>query len=177
MTSPTESQFRIEQGKLTDVLPDDNNANKHSARGMGALEKSLRKRGFFRPTAAFGKGVDKPVMGAGNLTQETAVSIGMDDAIFIYTDGTRPIVHVRTDIAPGSKEAQALAIEDNRVAELSLSWDVEVLAGMEAEVLGELWSPSELSELGDKWANEQEGSAAELDVAERRCPQCGYVLP
>lgn len=163
MTSPKESQVRIEQGKLTDVLPDSQNANKHSARGAATLEKSLRKRGFFRPTAAFGKGVDKPVMGAGNLTQETAVSIGMDDAIFIYTDGSKPIVHVRTDIAPGSKEAQQLALEDNRVAELSLSWDVEVIAGFPADVLGDLWTPAELSDLGQAWAGEQE--------AERRAAQ------
>lgn len=153
MTSPMESQFRVEQGKLSDVLPDPQNANKHKTRGQSTLEQSLRKRGFFRPTAAFGKGVDKPVMGAGNLTQETAISIGMDDAIFVYSDGTKPIIHVRTDVAPGSKEAVQLALEDNRIAELSLDWDVEVLAGLDADVLDGLWTADELSDLGQQWAD------------------------
>lgn len=170
MTSPMESQFRIEQGKLSDVLPDAQNANKHTARGQGTLERSLRKRGFFRPTAAFGKGVDKPVMGAGNLTQETAIACGMDDAIFVYTDGTKPIVHVRTDIAPGSKEAVQLALEDNRTAELSLSWDVEVLAGLDAATLDGLWTADELSDLGQQWADAQKAAqddpGAQVDKAE-----------
>ena len=136
----------MEVGKLSDVLPDDQNTNAHPLRGASTLEKSIRQRGFFRPTAAFGKGVDKPVMGAGNLTQETALNIGMDDAIFVYTDGTKPIVHVRTDVAPGSREAKLLSVEDNRSAELSLSWDAEALAGMDIDLSG-LFDADEIDEI------------------------------
>jgi hypothetical protein len=91
----------------------------------------MRRRGFFRPIAAAGKGVEKPVIKAGNLTQETAVSIGLDEqAIFVYTDGTRPIVHVRTDIEPDSAAAAALAIEDNESQRLSYEADVDILAAL-----------------------------------------------
>jgi hypothetical protein len=124
---------RVEVRPLTDALPDNANVNKHTARGSKLLENSMRRRGFFRPIAAAGKGVEHPVIKAGNLTQETAVNIGLDqEAIFVYTDGTRPIVHVRTDIAPDSVEAAALAIEDNRVAEESLDWDLDLLATLAA---------------------------------------------
>lgn len=97
MTEP-----RIEIHPLTDVQPDDTNANKHTAKGARFLENSMRKRGFFRPIAVAGKG-GKAVIKAGNLTQETAVNVGMDEAIYVYTDGTRPIIHVRTDLDPDSR--------------------------------------------------------------------------
>ncbi len=175
---------RVEVGKLSDVLPDAQNANKHSLRGAKAIETSLRQRGAFRPMAAFGKGVDKPVMGAGNLTQETAISIGMDSASFVFSDGTKPIVHVRTDVAPGSKEARKLALEDNRSAELSLDWDIEVLAGLDAATLEGLWTPEELSDLGQQWAGavpnvdfkEYDESVAD-EVQYVTCPKCGERFP
>lgn len=165
------ADFRVEVHKLTDADPDPENANLHTARGQQIVEESLRKRGAFRSLAAFGKGVARPVIGAGNLTQETAIGIGMDEAIFVYSDGSKPIVHVRTDIAPGSKEARKLALEDNRAAEVSLNWDVGVVAGFDADVIAGLWSPAELSTLGQQWADEHdedppEDPGAQVDKAE-----------
>lgn len=128
-TAPPPAAPRVEIHPLTDADPDAENANKHTQRGAKYLENSMRQRGFFRPIAAAGKGTGKPKIKAGNLTQETAVNIGMDkEAIFIYTDGKRPIVHVRTDLDPDSPEAAMLALEDNRTAEVSLDWDHDVLA-------------------------------------------------
>lgn len=118
---------------LTDALPDDANLNKHTQRGMKLLENSMRRRGFNRPIAAAGKGAENPVITAGNLTQETAVNIGLDkEAIFVYTDGTRPIVHVRTDVAPGSAEAIALGLEDNEIGKQSYSPDIDLVAQLAA---------------------------------------------
>lgn len=128
------TQPRVEIKKLTDALPDPNNANEHTQRGQAQLEKSMSKRGFFRPMAAAGKGVEKPIIKAGNLTQETAIALGMDEAIFIYTDGSRPIVHVRTDLDVDGEDATLLALEDNRIAQLSLNWKPDVL-GLQAEQL------------------------------------------
>jgi len=140
---------RVEVRPLTDALPDPHNANKHTQRGAGMLERSMRKRGFFRPIAAAGKGVDSPIIMAGNLTQETAINAGMGgEAIFIYTDGTRPIVHVREDLAPDSKEAAQLSVEDNRIAEVSLTWDIDELGALDGDVLQDLWTPIELAIMG-----------------------------
>ena len=140
---------RVEVRPLTDALPDPHNANKHTQRGAGMLERSMRKRGSFRPIAAAGKGVDSPIIMAGNLTQETAINAGMGgEAIFIYTDGTRPIVHVREDLAPDSKEAAQLSVEDNRIAEVSLTWDIDELGALDGDVLQDLWTPIELAIMG-----------------------------
>ena len=182
----TEPAYRIERGKLSDVTQDPQNANLHTARGAGVVEKSLRRGKFFRPTAAFGKGVEHPVMGAGNLTQETLISIGVDDALFVYTDGSLPIVHVRTDVAPGSKEAHLLALEDNRSAELSLDWSIPVLTSFDADVLEGLWDSTEISALGDAWAQEHEqpdvqfkeyDESVENEVEYLTCPSCGHKWP
>jgi hypothetical protein len=153
-----DSLVRVEQGKLTDIVPDPQNANRHKVRGAKVVETSLRQRKFFRPMAAFGKDVEHPVMGAGNLTQEMLVSMGIENAVLVYSDGSIPIVHVRTDIAPDSPEAKQLALEDNRSAELSLDWDVGVIAAMTPEVLGDLWTPTELSNLGQQWAGRTENA-------------------
>ena len=144
MNKPT---MRI--AKLTEIQQDPKNANRHTSRGRDAVERSLRERGFFRPMAAAGKGVDQPVMLAGNLTQETAVGIGMDEAIIIETDGTRPIVHVRSDVAPGTAEAAMLGIEDNRSAEISLDFDFPRIEQLRTELnldLKPLWSDEEWKE-------------------------------
>ena len=178
---------KVEVRPLTDALPDDANMNKHTQRGVKYLENSMRRRGFFRPIAAAGKGVENPVVKAGNLTQETAVNIGLDqEAIFVYTDGTRPIVHVRTDIAPDSAEAAALALEDNRIAEESLNWDIDVLAALaqgESAVLAALRREdkvlnSVIEGMGLKTDRFQPVNADEqkrLDEREKvQCPNCGH---
>jgi hypothetical protein len=139
---------RVEIKKLTDALPDPENANEHTQRGQAALEKSISKRGVFRPIAAAGKGVDKPVIKAGNLTQEVMLSLGMDEAIFVYSDGKTPIVHVREDLDPDSDEAALLAIEDNRIGEMSLNWKPEVIEAMGDRVdLSGLFTGDEIEEI------------------------------
>ena len=167
---------RVEVRPLTDALPDPHNANKHTQRGAGMLERSMRKRGFFRPIAAAGKGVDSPIIMAGNLTQETAINAGMGgEAIFIYTDGTRPIVHVREDLDPDSKEAAQLAVEDNRIAEVSLDWNVEALGALDGDVLQELWTPGELDALNFTPPDFKEYDESIADgVTVCTCPTCGH---
>jgi hypothetical protein len=72
----------------------------------------------------------------------------------VHSDGTRPVIHVRDDIPNAAdKRAVRLAIAANRTAELDLSWDVEVLAAMDADVLAGLWTADELSDLGQQWAD------------------------
>jgi hypothetical protein len=174
--------IRVEIHKLTEAVPDPQNARKHTLRGAKTIEKSLRERGAFRSLAAFGKGVDQPVIGAGNLTQETAVGIGMDEAIFVYSDGKRPVVHVRTDIAPGSAAARKLALEDNRAAEFA-EWDAARLVEFDTDDLAGLFEPAELSDLGQQWADDKAaGTPVDLEeksdpqMDEYHCPKCGFVF-
>lgn len=161
---------KVEVKKLTDAMPDDQNANQHTPRGQAIVTESMRKRGFFRPIAAAGKGVDKPVIKAGNLTQEVAIDAGMgEEAIFVYTDGTVPIVHVRTDIEPDSPEAALLGLEDNRSSEVSNRWDAEMVSLLQSKILGaggstsHLFTPDELRVILDSGGLKQ---SDEIDFGE-----------
>jgi hypothetical protein len=63
---------------------------------------------------------------------------------------------VRRDIATADDpRAVRLGLADNRVQELDLSWDPEVLCSFDAATLAPLWSAEELSDLGRAWADEQ----------------------
>lgn len=140
--------------KVKDFRPATKNANQHTARGLGALEKSIQADGWIgaMTTAADGE------MIAGSARIETVAQVFGTDAepIVIESDGSRPVVVVRTDIPTAhDQRAQRLALADNRIHELDLSWDVEVLAGLDAEVLGELWTGDELSDLGQQWAGDK----------------------
>lgn len=134
--------------KVKDFRPATRNANKHTARGLGALEKSIQADGWIgaMTTAADGE------MIAGSARIETVAQVFGTDAepIVIESDGSRPVVVVRTDIPTAhDQRAQRLALADNRVHEIDLSWDVEVLAGLDADVLGDLWTGDELDQLAN----------------------------
>lgn len=133
--------------RIKDFRPASKNANKHTARGMGALQTSIQQDGWIgaMTTAADGE------MIAGSARIETVAQVfGTDtEPIVIESDGTRPVVVVRKDIPTAhDQRAQRLALADNRVHEIDLSWDVEVLAGLDADTLAGLWTADELEQLG-----------------------------
>jgi len=116
----------IEQG----ATPDPNNANKHTQRGGGLLENSLRKRGANRSIASAGKGVDVPVVTAGNFTLEKAVDAGFTEIVNVHVTGNQLVNVVRDDVEPGSAEAVALGIEDNEIGKQSYNPDIDVIAAL-----------------------------------------------
>jgi DNA modification methylase len=126
--SPRVDVLPIEQG----ATPDLNNVNKHTQRGGKLLGNSLRKRGAFRSIASAGKGVEVPVVGAGNFTLENAVDAGFTEIVNVHVSGNQLVNVVRDDIAPGSPEFYALAIEDNEVGRQSYNPDVDILASLAA---------------------------------------------
>jgi hypothetical protein len=144
---------------LGDFTPDPNNLRRHTPRNVGMIQDSIHKSGFGRPMVASGDGV----LLAGNATAEAAAAAGMgEDVIVIESDGTKPIVVVRTDLKYDSKEARSLAIADNRTAELS-EWDVERFAEVaesDPDALQSFWFPDEISDLIDFGDEEFEPSPA-----------------
>jgi len=140
--------------KVSDFRPAKRNANRHTARGLGALQNSVQADGWIgaMTTAADGDHL------AVSARIETAAQVfGVDaEPIVVESDGTRPIVVVRKDI-PNAEDPRAvrLGLADNRVQELDLSWDPEVLCSFDAATLEPLFSPEELSDLGRAWAGEQ----------------------
>lgn len=141
--------------KLSELTPDNINANKGTQRGAGMLEKSLREYGAGRSVL-----VDKAGrIIAGNKTIEAAGAIGLEDAIVVETDGTQVIVVKRTDLDLDSPQGRGLAIADNRVAEVGLEWDMEALEKIGEELdLGEFWFDNELPDL-ELGGTEVEGEA------------------
>lgn len=118
-------QKRSKNGKvkLTDFIPDNHNANKGTVRGLALLEDSLKENGAGRSIL-----VDKQNrVIAGNKTLQSAVDIGLNEAIVVPTDGKQLVVVQRTDIDLDTPKGRNLAIADNRVAELDLEWDADVL--------------------------------------------------
>lgn len=144
---------------LSEFRQDDENANKGTPRGKELLKKSLQQRRFARPTFA---AADGTILG-GNKTLESAKEVGMDEAIIVESDGSRPIIHVRTDLANSkSPAARKLATEDNRIAELSLSWDEEMLGALaefDDEILKDLWDDEKIKRLQNiiELADDQSG--------------------
>jgi hypothetical protein len=152
--------------KLSELIPDPNNANRGTPRGRGMLEKSLQKLGAGRSIL-----VDKNnVAIAGNKTLETAVESGFEDAIIVESDGTKLVVvrHTDLDMTTDAK-AQELAIADNRVGEVSLKWDTEILIELDEEIdLGDWFVEGELESMLAEMNTEMpdmggaEGSAGDL---------------
>ncbi len=112
---------------LSDLVPDERNANKGTVRGRSMVEYSLQQFGAGRSVL-----VDKNgKLIAGNKTTEAAASIGLDDVIVVKSDGKKVVVVQRTDLDLTRDEAaQKLAIADNRTSEVGLEWDNEVLAAL-----------------------------------------------
>ena len=130
--------------KLSELTPDNVNANKGTQRGLGQLEKSLQSYGAGRSIT-----VDKHGrIISGNKTTLAAASVGIEDAILVESDGNAVIVHKRTDIDIDSPIGRGLAIADNRVAEVNLDWDLDALEKLADEGLELLdhWTEEELQE-------------------------------
>lgn len=147
--------------KISELTPDDINANKGTQRGSGMLEKSLRDYGAGRSVL-----VDKSGrIIAGNKTIEAAGSIGLDEAVLIETDGTQVIVVKRTDLDLDSPQGRGLAIADNRVAEVGLDWDMEALEKIGEELdLGEFWFDDELPEIDFDSIDEDDEPTGDADA-------------
>ena len=132
--------------KLTDFKPQRKNSNKHTPRGLSALEQSIQADGWIGAitVAADGETFD------GSARIEVGAATGFEDAIVVESDGTRPIVHVRKDIPTADDpRARRLGHAANRVAQMNLDFDPAViLADIEAGVnLAALWRPDELEAL------------------------------
>ena len=145
--------------KISDLIPDNVNANRGTKRGSGMLERSLRQYGAGRSVLVDSSGR----IIAGNKTVEAAGSIGLEDAVVVETDGTKVVVVKRTDITLDSPQGRGLAIADNRVGEVNLDWDLEALEKIGEELdLGEFFFADELPDLdfdGLEYEDEPTGDA------------------
>jgi DNA modification methylase len=108
---------------LADLRPDPRNANRGTRRGRDLLTSSLRTYGAGRSVLADRAGL----VIAGNKVVEHAKALGLPIQV-VQTVGESLVVVQRTDLDLATDpRAQALAIADNRVAELDLEWAPSIL--------------------------------------------------
>jgi len=128
---------------LSSLTLDERNANRGSVRGRKMLEDSLRKLGAGRSVLVDREGR----VIAGNKTVETARKLGLKEIAIIETDGETLVAVRRGDLdLTTDKRAVELAVADNRVAEIDLDWNAEVLAALDID-LSQFWDEQELTEL------------------------------
>lgn len=132
---------------------DPRNANRGTDRGRALLESSLREYGAGRAVLSDRDGV----LIAGNKTFEVAQRLGIPTKV-IETDGRELVVVRRTDLRLSSDaRAKALAIADNRVGQLDLDWDAQILAALKADGV-----PMEGFWNDDEWAALMDTSSTDL---------------
>jgi hypothetical protein len=144
------------------ITTDPRNANKGTARGRALLERSLRTYGAGRSVLADKHGA----LIAGNKTYETAYELGMP-VREVHTSGDELVVVVRDDLDLADPAAKELAIADNRVGQLDLDWDTDVLAELTQEIdLTQFWGDDELAALLGRVRPALDDPGAQVDRAE-----------
>ena len=143
---------------MTKIIPQRKNANRHTPRGMGMLEASIQQDGIIgaMTVAADGETFD------GSARGEVLPAVGFDlndvsqvvkaepgRALIIESDGSSPLVHRRTDIpSADDPRARRLGVAANRIAQVNLSWEPDVLAELNGAVdLSGMFFPHELANL------------------------------
>lgn len=127
------------------VTPDPQNANRGTDRGRAALAHSLRTYGAGRAVLLDRAGR----IIAGNKTVEQARQLNLPLRV-IKTDGRQLVAVQREDLdLTTDPEARALAVADNRVAELDLVWDIDRLQQLvdEGLDLSAFWTEEEFAAL------------------------------
>jgi hypothetical protein len=144
---------KVTKVKLSELIPDIQNANLHSERGQYMVNRSLEKLGAGRSIL-----LDKNNrIIAGNLTTEQAEDIGLENVVIVDADGTELVAVRRLDMdlddpASGARE---MAYADNRAAVVSIDFDPEVISkdlelGLD---LSDWWTDNEIESLTWKQNN------------------------
>jgi len=127
--------------RIVELILDEKNANRGTKRGRELLSKSLESYGAGRSVV-----VDRHNrVIAGNKTIEAARAAGMKSISIIESDGSSLVAVQRGDLdLKKDKKARELAIADNRVGEIDLEWNPEVLASLDVD-LAQFWNENEFN--------------------------------
>jgi hypothetical protein len=155
------SEPKIKKIKLSELIPDPQNANKGTERGRYMLEHSISTLGAGRSVL-----VDKNnLLIAGNKTTSVAYESGFENAILVETDGTELVVVRRTDLdLTTDSRAKQLAIADNRTGQINLNFDAEVLLKLDKEIdLSGFFTNDELNQLSLSLDDDEGGNGSSGD--------------
>lgn len=115
--------------KLSKLIPDDRNNNRHTAYGMELLEKSVNKVGIIESITVSND--DKII--SGNARHEVIGKNFDKEALVIETDGTQPIIIKRTDIESDTKKFYEASILANTTAKKNIDFDNRIITDIEIE--------------------------------------------
>lgn len=139
----------VSEQPLSAFRPQQVNANKHRPRGEGMLEKSLHEVGWM---GAITVAKDNQVFDGSLRLEKTAHTFDGVNPIVIDSDGKRPVIVRRTDIESADSDlARKASVLANRVAEVSLDWDTDVLEQWNDEgsiEVDSMWFPDEIEKWG-----------------------------
>jgi hypothetical protein len=166
----------VEEGKLSDFRPAKRNHNRHTAKGMSALESSMHDDGYVSPMTAAQDGE----MLVGSARLEKAFELFPDKAIIIKHDGTVPLIAVRTDVEDGESETgRRIQYRDNLVGWMDFDPDAEVLvqdieSGFDFQGLGV--NLKELGVLLDKSVSDMLAELPDLEFSPEVNPGAANVV-
>ncbi len=150
---------------LADFRPAILNANAHTEYGTALLDQAMHEDGYVAPmtSAADGEILD----GSNRLEKAADVFAGIAPLV-VHHDGKRPIIMVRDDIPNAqTPEAQRIALRANRIAQVDLKWNADVIAAFNAatpEVAAAVFDQATLNELIAEAQGEQEPADAEPQI-------------
>ena len=130
---------------LRDLTLDTLNANRGTDRGRTLLRQSLADLGAARSIVVDAAGH----VIAGNQVLAVARDLNLPIEL-VVTDGDRLVVVQRRDLdLQTDPKARRLSVADNRIGELNLDWDPEILARLQGDgvSLDELFTVDELEQL------------------------------
>lgn len=171
--------MKITEGKLTDFIPDKQNANRGTQRGQKMIQDSLRQDGAARSIVV---DAHNNVV-AGNKTLENAVDIGLENAVVVEVSGNELVVTKRIDWDLYNDEApRRYAWRDNQSALVSIDFDpeqfaAEIAAGVD---FGEVFTADEQAELLNSIPDvdfQEYDEGVEKEVEYITCPHCGEKFP
>jgi ParB-like chromosome segregation protein Spo0J len=147
---PPSQAAKTRKVAITSLVLDANNANTGTEKGRQLLEQSLKKYGTGRSIL-----VDKHGrVIAGNKTLQEAKAMGLESVVVIEADADTLIAVQRSDLdLQTDSRAQGLAIADNRVGEINLNWDFDILRqsvdpfGFDASELEQSLASSDVREI------------------------------
>lgn len=169
----------IEDGKLSDFRPQEDNANTHTERGLKALSDAYGEVGYVAPmtAAANGEVLD------GSARLEQAFDQFDDEALVIHHSGDRPIIMIRDDVPDADDpRAKRISYGANRIFEIDLNWSPEqLLLDKEAGVdFSGLFYENEFDEITDTIPDvdfKEYDEDIENEVEYIECPHCGEKWP
>ena len=176
-----------DKAKISDFRTQAVNSNKHTQRGLGLLNHAIANEGWISAitVTADGESID------GSARLEAAYErFGEDvEPIIVRSNGDRPIIHIREDLPDASDpRAKKLSVYANRIAEVDLDYDLEVLAELHEEVdLSEMFFADEITALMGKENQDNEQEFKPVDTQDEvkmeepqgkeincECPSCGH---